>query len=61
MGVLACRRFRGQMVSVFLEQQWIEKGEDWESRIQSALRQSGIPIAILSPNNRASTIFRMEI
>jgi tetratricopeptide (TPR) repeat protein len=51
----------GRALRVFLDEQRIENGEDWETRIQSALRQSRILIAILSPNYLASTICRMEI
>jgi hypothetical protein len=53
--------FTQHPLEVFLDVERIENGEHWETHIQSALRQSRIFIAVLSPNYLASPICRMEL
>lgn len=48
-------------LEVFLDEKRIENGDDWETNIKDALRQSRILIAVLSPNYLKSDICRMEL
>lgn len=55
------RAATNRKLEVFLDEERIENGDNWENRIKAALRQSRILIAILSPNYIASAICKMEL
>ena len=51
----------GRDLEIFFDEDRIESGAQWETRIQGALRQSRIFVAILSPHYLASPICQVEL